>query len=70
MIIPNFAPKPGADLRKDYTLKSVLGEGAFGQVKVGIRKGHNNKERAVKIVKKSALGPKQLLKLKEEVRIQ
>jgi calcium-dependent protein kinase len=63
-----FVQDGGANLKKTYSVKKVLGQGAFGEVRV-LEHRETKEKRAMKAIKKAHLSAREVEVILDEIRI-
>lgn len=64
----SFVSKKGGKIRDHYRIGKLLGSGAFGEVRLCLHK-ETQSQRAVKVLRKNLLDPKEMEMLKNEIAI-
>lgn len=64
----SFVSKRGGKIRDHYRIGKLLGSGAFGEVRLCLHK-ETQTQRAVKVLRKNLLDPKEMEMLKNEIQI-
>lgn len=63
-----FVSRKGGKIRDHYRIGKLLGSGAFGEVRLCLHK-ETQTQRAVKVLRKNLLDPKEMEMLKNEITI-